>query len=155
MNPILPTRVLDLKDVQNNGAVYLLETHGMKGKYIALSYCWGPPISHPLKTSLATLKPHKEGISISTMPQTFRDAIAITTRLRVRYLWIDSLCIIQGDSEDWERESSRMCDVYGNSYLTIAASVSTGSDCGFLSRRGSSTYISPDSLSTGLNELRN
>ncbi|CZR69572.1 uncharacterized protein PAC_19472 [Phialocephala subalpina] len=155
LHPMLPTRVLDLKDVQNNGEVHLFETHKMKGKYIALSHCWGPPISHPLKTSRATLKSHKEGISLSRLPQTFRDAIAITTRLNIRYLWIDSLCILQGDKDDWERESSRMCDVYENSYLTIAASISTGSDCGFLSPRRSSTYISPDSLSTGLNEQRN
>src|SRR5882724_5488711 len=77
LDPILPTRVLDLKDFQNNGEVCLFETHGTKGKYIALSHCWGSPISHPLKTSLATLESHKEGISLSRLSQTFRDAIAI------------------------------------------------------------------------------
>ena len=107
------------------------------------------------KTTLATLKSHKDGIQFSRLSQTFRDAIAITTRLKISYLWIDSLCIVQGDKDDWERESSRMCDVYENSYLTIAASISTGSDCSFLSPRKSSTYIPPDSLSTGLNETRN
>ncbi|RFU27144.1 hypothetical protein B7463_g9194, partial [Scytalidium lignicola] len=61
---------------------------------------------------------------------------------------------IRGDKNDWERESTRMCEVYENSYLTIAASVSTGPDCGFLSPQRSLTYISPDSLSTGFNEIR-
>jgi hypothetical protein len=151
---MLPTRVLDLKDVDNNGEVYLLETHSMRGKYIALSHCWGPSISHPLKTSLPTLKSHMEGISLARFPQTFRDAVAIAVMLNIRYLWIDSLCILQGDRNDWERESSRMCEVYENSYLTIAASVSTGPDCSFLTSRRSSTYVTPDSLSTGLNEIR-
>ncbi len=148
----LPTRVLDVTAAQINGKVRLIETHGMEGVYITLSHCWGP--SQPLPTTSATLQSHKEGILFSQLPKTFQDAVIISRRLGIRYLWIDSLCIIQGDSEDWERESSKMADVYSQSWLTIAASASTGADSGCFPVRKSSTYTPPDCLSTGLNESR-
>ncbi|KAK6833287.1 hypothetical protein PG987_007981 [Apiospora arundinis] len=58
-------------------------------------------------------------IWISTLPQTYRDAT-----LKIRYLWIDSLCTVQDDSEDWSIEASKVADVYEGSYFTIAASSS-------------------------------
>jgi hypothetical protein len=52
----------------------------------------------------------------------------------MRYLWIDSLCICQDDSEDWERESANMAAVYSNSYLTIAATNAKNNAVGCLTR---------------------
>ncbi|KAF5962278.1 hypothetical protein FBULB1_14341 [Fusarium bulbicola] len=57
---------------------------------------------------------------VADLPKTFRDAVSLCRYLGIPYLWIDSLCIIQGDAEDWARESSRMLDVYSNAYLVIA-----------------------------------
>jgi hypothetical protein len=48
----------------------------------------------------------------SDFPITFRDAFDLSNRLGISYLWIDSLCIIQDDDEDWQRESSSMGLVY-------------------------------------------
>ena len=48
-------------------------------------------------------------------------AIFIASKLGLEYLWIDSLCIIQDDEDDWRQESALMSTVYGNSYLNIAA----------------------------------
>ncbi|GME23386.1 HET-domain-containing protein [Neofusicoccum parvum] len=72
----------------------------------------------------------KNGLSLSAFPKTFRDAIAITSRLQVRYLWIDSLCIIQNSREDWAKESGLMCSVYGNSHCNIAATAASNSSEG-------------------------
>lgn len=55
------------------------------------------------------------------VPRTFQDAISVSRILNVRYIWIDSLCIVQDDKNDWAEQSSTMADVYSNSYLTIAA----------------------------------
>jgi hypothetical protein len=44
----------------------------------------------------------------SELPQTFRDAVSLVRQLRLRYLRIDALCIIQDDEEDWEKEASCM-----------------------------------------------
>ncbi|KAL8879771.1 MAG: hypothetical protein Q9198_002681 [Flavoplaca austrocitrina] len=61
------------------------------------------------------------GIVINDLPLTFQDAVNITRNLGYQYLWIDSLCIIQDDPDDWAFESSTMSRVYSNSILTIAA----------------------------------
>lgn len=90
-----------------------------------------------LKTTKATLEDRESCIMVSCLPQTHRDAVQLTRELGVRYLWIDSICIIQDDTEDWERESARMVSIYANSYLTIAAS--NGSD----SHQGIFTEILP------------
>lgn len=69
------------------------------------------------------------------MPKTFRDAVFVARFLGVRYLWIDSLCIVQDDRDDWERESAQMSSIYKRAYLTIAA-LRAGSDSeGFLHPR--------------------
>ncbi len=115
----LPTRVLDLGDGSPSAAIRLWETEGAHGRYATLSHCWGG--LEPLMTTRETLEERKAGIRLGDMPKTFQDAVMITRLLGVRYLWIDSLCICQHDSADWEHEGSRMEDVYSNSYVTIAA----------------------------------
>lgn len=63
--------------------------------YAALSHCWGS--AQTLTTTLDTLPTRLEGISWDSLPQTYRDALIVTGELGLRYLWIDSLCIIQDD----------------------------------------------------------
>jgi hypothetical protein len=65
------------------------------------------------------------GISLQELPRTFADAVIITRKLGVDYIWIDSLCIIQDEEDDWRRETALMEHIYGGSYLNIAASSST------------------------------
>lgn len=72
---------------------------------------------------------------MAEMPKTFRDAIELTQALEFKYLWIDSLCIIQDDAKDWEIESGKMCDVYTNATLTIGAALAAGDREGFLGPR--------------------
>jgi hypothetical protein len=120
----LPTRVLDVGHEDAN-LVTLLITQDMHAQYFALSYQWGKMNEASWKTTRANLGDHIEGVQLSKLPKTFRDAIQITRELGARYLWIDSLCIIQGDSEDWSREAATMCDVYQNAQVTIAAAGAT------------------------------
>ena len=71
----------------------------------------------------------------STLPKTFRDAIYITQKLGVKYLWIDSLCIIQDSVEDWRQEAATMGRVYQNALCNIAATAASDSSVGcFLDR---------------------
>jgi hypothetical protein len=74
------------------------------------------------KTTQTSLESHQARIAYHDLPLTFRDFIDIARRLDVRYVWIDSLCILQDSKEDWESEAVQMGDVYSKSYLTIAAS---------------------------------
>jgi hypothetical protein len=66
---------------------------------------------------------HMTGIPLVALPQTFLDAITVTRHLNIRFLWIDSLCIIQDDHSDWVVQSAQMSDIYGGAYLTICASL--------------------------------
>ena len=100
--------------------MYLYESQGEDANYIALSHCWGGKT--PIKTTRSTLKNRKNQIQWCRLSKTFQDAVTITRRLGIEYLWIDSLCIIQDDIDDWVAESAKMCSTFQNSYLTIAAS---------------------------------
>jgi hypothetical protein len=103
-----------------------VESLGHKGQYIALSHCWGAK-EGIITATKATIKDRMEAILCSCVPKTFRDAVSITRTLKIEYLWIDSLCIIQDDKSDWKSESAKMADVYSRSYLTIAATGSATS----------------------------
>jgi hypothetical protein len=118
----LPTRVLDLGKSDSSNYVRLFETNGSHGQYCALSHCWGPQDRLPPRTIKSTLNNHIQGIEISSLPKTFQDAIAVTRGLGIRYLWIDSLCIVQDDEKDWESEAKQMGKVYQAALLVIAAS---------------------------------
>jgi hypothetical protein len=93
-----------------------------EGPYATLSHCWGaaniPTLS---ETSLATFK---QCIPSTGLPKTFTEAVIIARRLEIRYLWIDSLCILQDSRTDWDTESALMQQVYSNSLLNIAATSS-------------------------------
>ena len=89
-------RVLNLADALT-GTVRIVETADRKGRYVALSHCWGDPKRHPLMSTHATLKDHMSGIAISSLPRSFRDAISVCLHLDIKYLWVDCLCIVQDD----------------------------------------------------------
>lgn len=76
--------------------------------YLALSYVWGNVMPEPAKTNWKTLEEHKSRIRTSKLPRTFRHFFEIAKVLNVRYVWIDSLCIIQDSEEDFLRETAAM-----------------------------------------------
>jgi hypothetical protein len=85
-----------------------------------LSHSWGG-------LQLARLERKSLESFMSRMPEdeltkTIRDAIWITQGLGLRYLWVDSVCIIQDSTQDWDKESASMASVYGGSTINIAAS---------------------------------
>ncbi|KAL4744889.1 heterokaryon incompatibility protein-domain-containing protein [Aspergillus terricola var. indicus] len=135
----LPTRLLEVTvSGSNDVRLCVPRDRGEEtGSYIALSYCWGRTPS--LQTTTDTIIEHQKGIPYRALPGTIQDAVRITRALGVHYLWVDALCIIQGEDDnakaDWERESAKMHSVYGNSYVTISASGSSNCQLGmFLPR---------------------
>lgn len=109
--------------------------------YAALSYCWGEDTSGVVTTVQAKLAAHAQGIAVSTLPRTVQDAITVCTRLGVSHLWVDALCIVQDDTDDWRCESSRMMDIYANAVVTVAAVEPDSCKKGFL---GPQRFGSPD-----------
>jgi len=91
-------------------------------QYVCLSHCWGGG-EGILRTTDSNFIDHSNGgIPMGSLPATFKDAVTICRLLKVSYLWIDSLCIIQDSDEDWRSQSATMADIYANAFLTIAAS---------------------------------
>ncbi|KAK4182259.1 hypothetical protein QBC35DRAFT_468219 [Podospora australis] len=64
---------------------------------------------------------HCRGIPLAIIPATFRNAIIVARHLRIPYIWIDSLCIVQDDRDDWNAESARMGGVYEYAFATLFA----------------------------------
>ncbi|KAG4439969.1 hypothetical protein IFR05_004543 [Cadophora sp. M221] len=92
------------------------------GSYAALSHCWGA--SQIITTTTSTLSQRKSLVAFESLSKTFQDAVHITHNLGLKYLWIDSLCIIQDDLHDWETESKKMAAIYQSSHVTICAAKS-------------------------------
>jgi hypothetical protein len=71
----------------------------------------------------------KQKIPFKLLPRKLQDAVIATRRLArdvdVRYLWIDTLCIIQDSKDDWETEASIMGNIYRTAYLILAATFSS------------------------------
>lgn len=129
----VPTRLLDIEAFKRGEAPNLgddvklvcLDSNEFRcdetPSYITLSHCWGPPSNRPVTTTETNLSERMSRISFSGLPKTFQDAVEIARKLGQRYLWIDSLCIIQDSEQDWAREASLMAKVYAYAYCTLAA----------------------------------
>lgn len=90
------------------------------GEYIAFSHIWGVTTALP-KTTTQTIQSHKKGISWTTLPRALQQAVVLTRALGFRYLWIDALCLVQDDAAARLEESMTMDEIFGNAFLTIAA----------------------------------
>ena len=106
---------------------------------MTLSHCWGK--AQFLKLTTLNIKNLQDGFAISDLPRSFRDAVLITWKFGVRYLWIDSLCILQDSVADWRQEAATMKDVYQNSFCGIAATRASNSDQGCFTERDPSLIL--------------
>jgi hypothetical protein len=128
----LPTRLIQLFD---NGGIRLYARPEINSRleYVTLSHCWGT--FETLKLTKSNVDTFRESIPIENLCKTFQDAILATRALGFKYLWIDSLCIIQDDDVDWRQESALMSEVYGNAIVNIAATNAKDSSVGLFSQR--------------------
>lgn len=130
---IYPSRLLDLRNVESTGTAQIVRTSpSFHHDYVALSYCWGAKYRRWLDYVKACQRDQDPWVEIDQMPQTLRDAVASTVALDFHYLWIDCLCILQGNKNDWLEEGSKMCEIYGNAALTLSASDSQDCRDGFV-----------------------
>lgn len=74
-----------------------------------------------LKLCVETEHRFRQGIPLHSLSPTFRDVILLVRRLGHRYIWIDSLCIIQVSRADWQKEANLMANIYRHSYCNIFA----------------------------------
>jgi hypothetical protein len=130
----LPTRLIDIGlDSVPRPRISLGEHIAPGTRYLTLSHCWGRVVpKRLLKEDLGSMM---ASISYEELSKTFQDAILVTKRLGARYLWIDSLCIIQDCTEDWQRESASMGQIYANSLCNISATAARDGSQGLFFER--------------------
>lgn len=134
----LPTRLVYIpNDAEKSGVQLVRDTLKLPSntRYTALSHCWGTEKPPCLMTRENIDTYATKGIPWDEIPLTFRDAILYTKRLEIDYIWIDTMCIIQQDGEDWGQESTRMFQYYSNAYITLGSTFATNCNEGFFSQK--------------------
>lgn len=111
-NTPLPPRVIDISGDLNMPVVKPIETGGMTGRYCALSHCWGSGHKRPLRIERSNFQQHLSNIACERLPLTFQHTVLLVRSMGIRFVWIDSLCIIQDDRQDWENEAKEMGTIY-------------------------------------------
>ena len=128
--------------------------------YVTLSHCWGVEAVFSLTTDNETAL--MESIPWSKIPQIFRDAALATCELGFRFIWIDSLCIMQDAASDWTQQSSFMGQIYKSAALNIAGTGFADGVSGLFTPRDPSQLLPlkievnwPGGVSTGSETQRN
>ena len=128
----------------------------MIGKFAALSYCWGSAseleTNPPLRLTSSTSRTLRAGMQVQHLPLTISQAAKLCNSLRIRYLWVDALCIMQDNRQDWEMEAKKMATIYSKAIITIIAASSTSCHSGFMefdAHLGGHELDSPLSYTTG------
>ena len=129
----LPSRVVQVDVDGRPDETRLLATNGLFGNYLALSYCWGG--RQNVVTTLKNLKAHQQSLPTKSLSRTIQDAIDVTRRMGMKYLWVDALCIVQDSAEDKIIELAKMRSVFQNASVTIVAASSEKANQGFLGDR--------------------
>jgi hypothetical protein len=132
----LPKRLVHVGEDDEDIRLAAAEDVPSEHAYITLSHCWGDVAAHEAYSlTEARREEYSQKIALAVLPQTFLHACQVTRALGQRYIWIDSLCIIQDSKEDWSEQSAQMWQIYSNSYLNISATASTNPTEGLFRRR--------------------
>jgi hypothetical protein len=109
--------------------------------YVTLSHCWGNFKEIPFLTLTLSNKSKfmGEGAMLRCSSRNFIDAVAVARHMGVRYIWIDSLCIIQDNGEFSRSEGQLLHKVYRHSYCNISAADSLDSRGGLFRRHSPGT----------------
>ncbi|KAK8108861.1 hypothetical protein PG984_014662 [Apiospora sp. TS-2023a] len=145
-----PARLIDLGNDGNASRCRLVLTHAEQSSpgpqesgYAALSYCWGnaAEAACQFKTEPHSLEARLAGFDVTDTTAVVQDTVKVCRALGIRYLWVDAVCIVQGDKDDWERESQKMSSIYHNAAATICPISSNSCLEGFLQRTSQSVQV--------------
>ena len=118
----LPTRLVDLRPDGTEGpSVRIVNGASIQPspssvEYVALSHAWTQTQVTLTSERIAAMQ---EGLPRETLPKQLESAIQAAQHLGYRYMWLDSLCILQDSDADKRYECANMATVYRNAALTI------------------------------------
>lgn len=107
-------------------------------EYFALSYVWGDVAQLALtRTNREALRRPSSlwagtGDTGAALPRTISDAMALCKACDQRYLWVDSLCIVQDDPDNKHVNIQAMGQIYIGASLTIVAAAGSDANAGLL-----------------------
>ncbi|CAJ0545145.1 Ff.00g086180.m01.CDS01 [Fusarium sp. VM40] len=131
ITPMMPSRLIDVSITEAGGRVRIVDTEGVQTRYAALKYCRGQ-ITEDQKLQLSNHTAWtSQGVFLDQLSRTIHDAVTVARGLKLSYLWVDTLCIIQDYDKDKEKELKHMHSVYENSFVIISVIARDGSE-GFL-----------------------
>lgn len=97
-----PTRLLDcgLAINPSQEQIRIVESDSninpLRSLYVTLSHCWGD--KDHLKLTTRNYAEFLQGVALSRLPRLYQDTIYVARYLGIRYIWIESLCIIQKET---------------------------------------------------------
>ncbi|TFB05514.1 hypothetical protein CCMA1212_002423 [Trichoderma ghanense] len=116
-------RMVSLKELK------LVET-SCPSPYVALSYVWGSaPVFKTTRSNISDLM-QQQGLPVSSLPQSIRDAMSLAQELGFEHIWIDSICIIQDSGDDKAQQLRMMDSIYTRANLTIVAAAGSHANAG-------------------------
>ncbi|KAL9564791.1 hypothetical protein ACKAV7_011243 [Fusarium commune] len=113
--------------------------------YAALSYRWGD-LEAVWQTTIKNLGMRLTEFDVGELPKTLSETVQVVKNLGLKWVWIDSLCIVQDDKDDWAREAVKMASIYQNALVTISADSSQDAKAGLHNERSSSILNEKDSM---------
>lgn len=139
-----PSRLVEIVVVDGKTTSWRIVEQAVENPrpYCTLSHCWGKSLHFCLEKENydALLK----GQAMLDLPRTYREACEVATSLGFSHIWIDSLCIIQDDVADWEKESAVMGRIYEGAIVNIAATWAADGSLGLYHGRDPVIISAPD-----------
>ncbi|EMD86356.1 hypothetical protein COCHEDRAFT_1147066 [Bipolaris maydis C5] len=126
----LPSRLIQLCD---KGGLRIIQTSTIEDhepKFSALSYVWGTNQTFILLSTTEDML--TTGFGTEQLPKTIQDAVTVTRRIGIEYIWVDALCIMQDSDKDKAQELPKMRSIYKYATVTVVASVAKSATEGFL-----------------------
>ncbi|VZH97800.1 unnamed protein product [Fusarium fujikuroi] len=138
-------RLVEIIDTDRGTKIKITPGSVGYSSYAALSYRWGG-LDAIWQTTTKNLGMRLTDFNISELPKTLSDTVQVVRNLGLKWVWIDSLCIVQDDKEDWAREAVKMASIYQNAVVTISADSSQDAKAGLHNERSSSILNDKDSM---------
>ncbi|KAI0182702.1 heterokaryon incompatibility protein-domain-containing protein, partial [Xylaria flabelliformis] len=124
LQPFVPKRLIEiLQDDNGESSIWRLVCPPVNcaTQYLTMSHRWGS--YQPIRLDKKTIHEFSNPTPVSKLPKTYQHALTVAHDLSFRYIWIDSLCILQDedDKQDWEEQSKLMGFIYRHAACNIAA----------------------------------